>query len=549
MLKRYGSSIALAFIAAIALIVVSLSVAYADEHEGENIDLMYNVTKDVSAFSICRQMTSRNANTVFVPTKTLSEWSSVVNNGIPNVDINSCGTTEVSGCMTQGYDNYDSSANVPAVCECNANRHYDGSNCVSNNTDPHAGCMNSGYDNYDPTATVSGSCQCNAGKSYQNGSCQVIVITGCRTAGYDNYNSQANADGACTCNAGKHYDTNTASCVTNGTSGCMTSGYDNYNPEATTPTSCVCNANRHYDASKGGCTPNPVLGCTDPAAANYYAAATYDDGSCAYNGGWSDWGACTNGTQSRSCSNPAPVNGGAACSGPSTQTCFVAVYGCTDPAASNYNPVATVDYGTCSYDGGWSDWSICFAGTQSRSCTNPAPQNGGAGCDGPTTQICGGQNFVYGCTDQSASNYNAAANYDDGTCTYNVCSTPGYDNTGSSGSCTCNSGRHYDSGQQGCVNDSTSGGGDSGGGSYCTDEFVCDAESLSCDCSQGSYDPGNGCADWECTRCSDGDYDEGQSACVDEDGNPIGSPGCELTVYDGALDCSYECSFGHYECQ
>jgi hypothetical protein len=47
-------------------------------------------------------------------------------------------------------------------------------------------------------------------------------------------------------------------------------------------------------------------------------------------------------------------------------------------------------------DGGWSDWGACSVdcttdgsgGTQTRSCTNPAPQYGGADCVGDSTQSC-----------------------------------------------------------------------------------------------------------------------------------------------------------------
>jgi hypothetical protein len=43
------------------------------------------------------------------------------------------------------------------------------------------------------------------------------------------------------------------------------------------------------------------------------------------NGGWSDWGACSltcgGGTQTRTCTNPAPANGGANCTGASSQAC------------------------------------------------------------------------------------------------------------------------------------------------------------------------------------------------------------------------------------
>ena len=39
-------------------------------------------------------------------------------------------------------------------------------------------------------------------------------------------------------------------------------------------------------------------------------------------------------------------------------------------------------------DGGWSDWSACVDGSQTRTCTNPAPSGGGASCVGSSTQSC-----------------------------------------------------------------------------------------------------------------------------------------------------------------
>lgn len=81
-------------------------------------------------------------------------------------------------------------------------------------------------------------------------------------------------------------------------------------------------------------------------------------------GGWSDWSACSvscgDGTQTRTCINPAPACGGAACSGPSTQSC---------------------NAGCCPVNGGWSACSVsCGGGT--RTCTNPPPSCGGAKCSG-----------------------------------------------------------------------------------------------------------------------------------------------------------------------
>jgi hypothetical protein len=98
------------------------------------------------------------------------------------------------------------------------------------------------------------------------------------------------------------------------------------------------------------------------------------------NGGWSVWGACSascgGGTQTRSCTNPAPANGGATCTGPSSQSCNTQA--CVTPV-----------------DGGWTPWSACSAscggGLQTRSCTNPAPANGGATCSGSASQLCNTQ--------------------------------------------------------------------------------------------------------------------------------------------------------------
>ncbi len=40
-------------------------------------------------------------------------------------------------------------------------------------------------------------------------------------------------------------------------------------------------------------------------------------------------------------------------------------------------------------NGGWSAWSACVGGTQTRTCTNPAPANGGTACVGVSNQACG----------------------------------------------------------------------------------------------------------------------------------------------------------------
>ena len=58
-------------------------------------------------------------------------------------------------------------------------------------------------------------------------------------------------------------------------------------------------------------------------------------------------------------------------------------------------------------NGGWSAWSACSVacggGTQTRTCTNPPPANGGAACSGASSQSCNTQSCAY-CGDGSCNN-------------------------------------------------------------------------------------------------------------------------------------------------
>ncbi|KAL5248186.1 hypothetical protein ACHWQZ_G017384 [Mnemiopsis leidyi] len=145
--------------------------------------------------------------------------------------------------------------------------------------------------------------------------------------------------------------------------------------------------------SCGTGTKSRTRTCTNPAPANGGAdcvgeAAETEEcntNACPVDGGWSDYGVwsecsadCGTGTKSRTrtCTNPAPANGGADCVGEATET-----------QNCNTQP--------CPVDGGWSDngnWSECSAEcgrgtkTRTRTCTNPAPANGGADCVGEATE-------------------------------------------------------------------------------------------------------------------------------------------------------------------
>ncbi|XP_078377620.1 SCO-spondin-like [Oculina patagonica] len=98
---------------------------------------------------------------------------------------------------------------------------------------------------------------------------------------------------------------------------------------------------------------------------------------------WAVWGDCSQtcggGVQGRqrSCTNPPPKNGGADCSGKSTEVRRCNTQGC--PVNGSWSE--------------WSDWGSCSltcgeggVKKRSRTCTNPPPTNGGLDCVGPTEE-------------------------------------------------------------------------------------------------------------------------------------------------------------------
>ena len=102
------------------------------------------------------------------------------------------------------------------------------------------------------------------------------------------------------------------------------------------------------------------------------------------------------------------------------------IEGCTDPAATNYNPAATIDDGTCVYPGditgclddGLQSWSP-FPGVPAANYNSEATAN----CNNGTSDIallecCQYPDDIPGCMDINASNYNPDATIDDGSCIY-----------------------------------------------------------------------------------------------------------------------------------
>ncbi|MGB2423723.1 MAG: T9SS type A sorting domain-containing protein, partial [Flavobacteriales bacterium] len=170
-----------------------------------------------------------------------------------------------------------------------------------------------------------------------------------------------------------------------------------------------CDGNCLNDAdSDGVCDEFEIAGCTDATACNYDAAATDDDESCLQldecgvcgGDGIAD-GACDcegNGPEAGydcegNCVSDADADG----------VCDVEeIGGCTDMGANNFDPSATDNNGTCTYDlDGCMDADACNFNYQATTE------------DGSCDFAC------YGCMNQNACNFNADATMHDYTaCSY-----------------------------------------------------------------------------------------------------------------------------------
>ena len=151
----------------------------------------------------------------------------------------------------------------------------------------------------------------------------------------------------------------------------------------------------------------PVVtpGCTDPGACNYDPLADFDDGSCD----------------------------------------FLSCAGCGEEDACNYNPVAViVDNDLCEYPPDYPDNVVDCDGNcindadgdgvcdenEIPGCTNPAATN-----YDPAATDDDGSCVIPGCTDSDAENYDPAATEDDDSCQFLVTGTQG---------CTYEDAENYD---------------------------------------------------------------------------------------------------------
>ena len=288
-----------------------------------------------------------------------------------------------------------------------------------------SGCTDPLACNFDPSAIIdNGSCfapgdACNDGNIFTvddiytaDCECQgtdVGPILGCTASEACNYNAAANIDDASCVFPGEPCDDGlsgtledalNADCVCEGQlAGCTEPAANNYNPQAliddgscefdvlgcTDPDALNFNPNANVD--NGTCTYG-VPGCTATEACNYNASANVDDASCVFPGEPCDDG--NDGTVQDELTTDC--------------TCIGLVAGCTIEVASNYNPNAVIDDGSCEFD--------------NAGCTDPEALN-----FDPAALFDDGSCIypILGCIDADACNYNADANVDDASCVFPGC--------------------------------------------------------------------------------------------------------------------------------
>jgi len=221
------------------------------------------------------------------------------------------------------------------------------------------GCTDASASNYDPNATN------------DDGSC-IPFTYGCLHPSADNYDSNANTDSGnctwtgCTCDVAIYPN----GCTNTTTFPMEAVNYQLPNVMPTTPPFPGI-------SDDGSCTALEY-GCTDPTALNYNPAANTNDGSCT---------AMTNGCATQTASNYDPSV--------STDNGTCIWYGCQDVTANNYY----IDIETAAWVNEVNNYQPFTSayGLLDATCT-----------------------YDSGCTDSFASNYNATATVDDGSCMYCV---------------------------------------------------------------------------------------------------------------------------------
>jgi len=241
---------------------------------------------------------------------------------------------------------------------------------------------------------------------WDDGSC--IFLDGCTDPLADNYYAQAAVDDG--------------TCVF---AGCMNASAVNFDCQTSIHPNSQAPCNDGVNADDGSCD---WLGCIDPLACNYNPSATIDDSTCDYvlcagcmEGMAYNYNIQTNSTtpcMDPSDNAPAPCTipcGDGTDSSPQGPGCCTSTHlGCMDNNFCNYDPNANTDNGLCSNDGCTgcmdSDWTL-----YNTNINTGLPQVNTRDCNGDlggTDVSCCGSNYINGCMDPSACNYDVMANTD-----------------------------------------------------------------------------------------------------------------------------------------
>ena len=337
------------------------------------------------------------------------------------------GSCQFPGCTIVGACNYDADANYE-------NGSCDFLSCLI------VGCTDENGCNYDPEAQLQGACDypvpgytCNGAcliDTDGDGVCDPFEVSGCTDAAAFNFDPSATEeDGSCiavlegcldiaACNYESQANVDDNSCDYESCLGCLLELACNYNPQATQSAPCEwpeigydCQGNCTLDLNENDiCDPEETQGCMYSNAQNFAPLASFDDGSCIFEGCSSDesdtFSPNANESNDEACML-LPIRGDFNLDGLVQLLDFAdflvalgqsypgwtltwlndaCVYGdeivpslvggCTYENAWNYDPSATADLNTCVF---------------------------------------------LGCTDPMAINYDNLANFDDGSCYFQPC--------------------------------------------------------------------------------------------------------------------------------
>ena len=330
-----------------------------------------------------------------------------------NQDDQSCETIAVLGCMNPVSFNYNAQANLdndsclPFVYGCLQEDAFNFDSSV-NTSDESCypvieGCMNPSADNYViPTGNLM--------EDINTPNSSSCIFFGCTNPTFVEFDSTANTDiipslcitekiYGCTdslyieywnfnqLNTGYYIissplntevNTSDGSCSVLIVEGCVYDLYVEYNPDANI-------------VEESNCLTIVVEGCIDPDAFNFNPLAHEDDGSCI--------------DAIPGCIDPDAFNFSLNAN-TDDGSCEANLEGCIDSSSFNYNPLANISDNSCvevilgCTDSGFIEYDIqANTDTDPSSCFTYA---------------------IYGCTAESAINFNPSANVNDGSCILNV---------------------------------------------------------------------------------------------------------------------------------